>query len=533
MLITHQQNMKRYGIALIAPILALLLSVLGRPLTEEVPLLFFVAAIVVSAGYGRFIPGMLTALLSLLFLLTFVLLPVRMILSNATGLAILSLFVLVAGVISWFAEGRRRAEAAVGQQREQLRTTLMSMGDGVVATDNQQRVIWMNGMAEKLSGWKQTQAVGHDITEVFHILNGYTRQPAENPNEPVIRQGIVLGGVYHTLVISRHAQEVVLDDSSSLLQPDDLEIGGTVWVFRDVTASKIDQRILSSKFILSRDMNGIVTRSDKAAESWHGYPKHQKTRQVAKRVTALKARFLTLISHELRTPLTSIKGFTTTLLAKDVIWDTQSQREFLEIINVESDRLTNLINQLIDLSHLQAGTMPIKPVPCTVNEIIEYAHINLISLTSHHQFSLTIPPDLPPVRADVVRITQVLTNIIGNAVKYAPSNTLIELAATLRGEMVQFDVSDQGPGIPPEAWLRVFEAFERLDLKEVHGAGLGLAICKGILEAHHGQIWIASRPYPGTTISFTLPIIGAGNNVDKIRKDSAEDFIQPRTFLPL
>ncbi|MEP7285236.1 MAG: GAF domain-containing protein [Chloroflexota bacterium] len=232
-------------------------------------------------------------------------------------------------------------------------------------------------------------------------------------------------------------------------------------------------------------------------------------RQEAEQANQLKIKFLAMISHELRTPLTSIKGFATTLLATDVTWDSESQHDFITIINEEADKLTDLIEQLLDLSRLQAGKLGIQPEPRHLNEIVGTAMAQLESITTHHQLAIHIPPNLPVVMADTQRIAQVLVNLAGNASKYAPEGSSIAISAVRQDSRVQIEVSDQGSGIPVEDRERVFEAFKQVEsslAQQAKGAGLGLAICKGLIEAHGGRIWIEGNDDGGTTVVFTLPV---------------------------
>ena len=234
------------------------------------------------------------------------------------------------------------------------------------------------------------------------------------------------------------------------------------------------------------------------------------SRHEAERANEIKTRFLAMISHELRTPLTSIKGFTTTLLAEDVTWDAEEQRDFIQTIQQEANRLQELIDHLLDLSRLEAGMLPIELKPHSLHEIIEDAMPQFQILTREHTFTIQLPDTLPPVHTDAKRIAQVLVNLVRNASTYAPKGTEINISANVRSGIMQINVNDQGPGIPPAERKRVFQAFRR----GVHdedgtskGAGLGLAICKGLVEAHGGRIWIRKKTTPGTTISFTIPLV--------------------------
>ena len=233
----------------------------------------------------------------------------------------------------------------------------------------------------------------------------------------------------------------------------------------------------------------------------------KESRLEAERANEIKTEFLAMISHELRTPLTSIIGFTTTLLAKDVTWEPGEQYDFIQTIQQEADRLQELIDHLLDLSRLEAGKLPISLKPVSLHEIINDALPQLKILTSDHTLTIQLPEDFP-VFVDAKRITQVLVNLVRNASTYAPKGTGIKITSNLRGDYVQINVTDQGPGIPISDHKKVFKAFTRGNNEEngfSKGAGLGLAICKGLVEAHGGHIWIKRTSVTGTTVSFTIP----------------------------
>lgn len=229
-------------------------------------------------------------------------------------------------------------------------------------------------------------------------------------------------------------------------------------------------------------------------------------RAEAEKANELKIQFLGMISHELRTPLTSIKGFTSTILAPDITLPREQEREFIGIIDEEADKLTELVEQLLEVSRIQAGNLRIYADVRSVSSIVEVASNQLKTLTRQHRFTVDLAPNLPPVLADDQRIAQVLANLVGNAVKYSEAGTAIQLRARAGGDRVVFTVSDEGIGIPLEAQPFVFEAFRQVENKgrSEKGAGLGLAICKGLIEAHGGELWIENRPGPGTTLMFTL-----------------------------
>jgi signal transduction histidine kinase len=263
-----------------------------------------------------------------------------------------------------------------------------------------------------------------------------------------------------------------------------------------------------------RHLRGLVDQAAIAINTLRSLAAEARARREAEKADALKLKFLAMISHELRTPLTSIKGFATTLLAEDVQWPLESQRDFLQTISDEADKLGDLIEQLLDLSRLEAGALRIAPRPQTIERVFNAAMAQLQVVTARHYLNLDVPADLPLVYADSDRIAQVLTNLVSNAAKFSPAQTIITVSATPVEDQIQIDVSDQGRGIAPADRQRVFEPFRQVadhGNYRTSGAGLGLAICKGLVEAHGGRIWVQERSGSGTIVSFTLPLArGAG-----------------------
>jgi len=212
------------------------------------------------------------------------------------------------------------------------------------------------------------------------------------------------------------------------------------------------------------------------------------------------------VSHELRTPLAAIKGYTTTLLADDVEWDSQSQREFLDIISLETDHLTQLVSDLLDMSRIEAGNLTVSKLACDLNDLIREA-----ALHAHSQpgarLQLDIPPDLPPLFADPQRITAVLRNLIENAAKYSPPDAPIHINAHCEDGQIIIKIKDEGPGIPAAHGEHIFSSFYRIEnglARQTTGAGLGLSISRGFVQAHGGKIWLEPVG-SGTCIAFSLP----------------------------
>lgn len=226
-----------------------------------------------------------------------------------------------------------------------------------------------------------------------------------------------------------------------------------------------------------------------------------------KEVEQLKDEFVSMVSHELRTPLHHIKGFATTLLQTDVEWDQETQRDFLESINHESDRLAALVEQILHLSRLEAGRLPMDREWHAVNDLIDGALIKPGAKAERSRFNLAIAPNLPPLFVDSREIETVLINLIENAIKYSDPDTPIRISAQRAEEEVLFAVTDQGSGIAAEDMEKIFDRFARVNEARHRSisCGLGLAICKRIVEAHNGRIWVESEVGVGSRFVFALP----------------------------
>jgi signal transduction histidine kinase len=231
----------------------------------------------------------------------------------------------------------------------------------------------------------------------------------------------------------------------------------------------------------------------------------------------LKTELLSTVSHELRTPLGSIKGYATTLLTHERRLRREERREFLEIIDSEADRLRELIENLLDMSRLEAGVLRIDRAPVLLRPVAEEATRKLQLAAPGHTVVLAWPVD-EPVLADSRRIYQVLQNLLSNAVKYSPDGGRIELVAEVGARELVVSVRDTGLGMPRGELDRIFDRFHRIGgerAQRIGGTGLGLAICKGLVEAHGGRIWAESEGEgKGSTFRFTLPLgpRGAGNH---------------------
>jgi len=229
--------------------------------------------------------------------------------------------------------------------------------------------------------------------------------------------------------------------------------------------------------------------------------------EVLRQANELKTALLNAVSHDMRTPLASIKASAGSLLQRDVIWTDADRDEFAEAIEQQADRLDRIVANLLDLSRMEAGSLKPQLALHDVGALVEDVLERLRQQTARHPVAVSIDPDLPPVLLDYIEIDQVLSNLVENAAKYAPDGTPIDVAARRLGDHVEVEVTDRGPGVPPEARSRLFEPFFRVrQTGGPSGLGLGLAVAKGLVEAHGGHIAVRGREGGGTRFAFTLPL---------------------------
>lgn len=208
-------------------------------------------------------------------------------------------------------------------------------------------------------------------------------------------------------------------------------------------------------------------------------------------------------SHELRAPLTSVRGFTRTLLARWDRFDDATRKQMLATIDEDANRVTRLLTELLDVSRIEAGRLPLQRRIATLPEIVEPVARRFELEHRDRRLVLDVPSDLPDLVVEPGRVEQVLVNLIDNAVKHGAGD--ITVRARAEGEMVRCTVADEGGGIPAGQLERVFAKYYRLKEARGSGSGLGLYICRGIVAAHGGRIWARSAPGEGTAVEFTLP----------------------------
>jgi PAS domain S-box-containing protein len=254
---------------------------------------------------------------------------------------------------------------------------------------------------------------------------------------------------------------------------------------------------LADRALIARDSKGVPTRLvGSMADITH-----------RKEVDRVKDALLSTVGHELRTPLTSMRGFTELLLIRD--FAPEQQRKMLSIMHQESLRLTTLIDNLLDLKRIDAGRHPYVFEPLDITPLLPEAIAVFSTNHAMHPMRTVVRSPLPLVQADANGIRQVLRNLLSNAIKYSPTGGMVMLGAHHEGEEVVVWIADRGIGIPPEALPKLFTKFFRVDnasTRAIGGTGLGLALVKEIINAHHGRVWVDSTEGKGSTFFFTLPV---------------------------
>lgn len=240
-------------------------------------------------------------------------------------------------------------------------------------------------------------------------------------------------------------------------------------------------------------------------------------------LSQLKSDLLATVSHELRTPLATIKGYATMMIGYFPRLSSDETRNYLKAIDGATDRLTKLVDNLLDTARMEVGLLKLEKTTSDISKLLREAVTEANIRTEHHHIEMRPAGRLPGVNIDARRIRQVLDNILDNAVKYSRQGTEVLVSARRAGRELVISVTDQGPGIPPDEQTRVFDRMYRIKQRltpGVEGMGLGLSICRRLVEAHGGRIWVESESGQGSTFCFTLPVAVA-RKIEPVRMTGA------------
>jgi PAS domain S-box-containing protein len=348
----------------------------------------------------------------------------------------------------------KRDSARLRLSEERLATTLRSIGDAVIATDKNGIVTMINPIAEKLTGWALREATGKPLGEVFHIVNEQTRVPVESPVEKVLREGGIIGLANHTVLIHKAGHEIAIEDSGAPICDDKGVVTGVVLVFRDATAERAARNALE-----------LADRR--------------------------KDEFLATLAHELRNPLAPIRQ--AAAVAAHPETTPEQLRWSHAVIARQATHMARLLDDLLDVSRITRGRLEVRrarvALRSAVDAAVETARPTIDA--GKHTLQVSLPDEPLMLDADVLRIAQVLANLLTNAAKYTEHPGTIRLTAERVDEDVVIRVTDDGIGLAPADLPKIFDMFAQvkptLDRKE-SGLGIGLALSKALVEMHGGTL---------------------------------------------
>lgn len=385
-------------------------------------------------------------------------------------------------------ELQRRRSEELFHSEQHLRTTLASIGDGVITCDRTGDIVTMNLVAQELTGWTESEARSRPLEQVFHIVNEGTRQTVENPVSKVKRLDRIVGLANHTILIRKDGSEIAIDDSGAPIRGEQGELNGVVLVFRDVT----------------------IERRSRAA-------------LLANEKLAVAGRLAATIAHEIHNPLDSVSNLLYLLQGTN---SEQESRHFLELAQSELERVTQISRAMLSLYRESKA-----PVSIDLKDTLD--DILLLMERRFHDMGVQVSSDLPEhivVEGFPAELRQVFTNLITNAMEAAgPGGHVTVRVTSMPGGIASapaagakpgpgalIEISDDGPGIPPEIRENLFKPF--FTTKGEHGTGLGLWVCQGIIHKHGGQLELTSQtegPNHGAVASVFLasrPTIEPGGN---------------------
>ena len=497
---------------------------------------------------------------------------------------------------------RKRDEDRMRRSEESLQATLYSIGDGVLATDEQARITRVNPVAERLTGWREKDAVGRPIGEVFHIISEETRAPAVNPVARVLAEGVVVGLANHTALISRDGRECPIADSGAPILDAQGKPGGAVLVFRDVSEERRAQEALRlseeklrlmiasvrdyalymldpegrvaswnpgaelikgyraeeivgqhfSRFFTAEDVekgkpareleiartrgrfeeegwrvrkdgtrfwaNVIITQIPDSADGLVGFVKitrdlteqrkaEEERVRLAQAQEAVRLRddFLSIASHELKTPLTALQLQLRSIRVQ--VGPSNGLGDKIDRAMRVGVRLANLVEALMDVSRFATGKLTLTLESFDLVDVARDIIERLRESALYASCTVSLNADGAILgRWDHLRVEQVLTNLISNAIRYAPAKP-IEVSVARVDDTAILEVRDSGGGIAKEELSRIFERFERAASSQNYGGmGLGLYVAREIAEAHGGTIVASNLPGGGASFTVRLPI---------------------------
>lgn len=358
------------------------------------------------------------------------------------------------------------------RERKRLDAFVRYSADGVMILDSNLHILRFNRALERMTGWRAEDAIDRHQDEVI-VWSRLEKQGD-------LHQAISEGWPYRPTQGAGASAETTLYVEGDIMRLDGMTLSIAITYAPLFTA---DGR-LASIIANVRDITNF------------------------RRAQEMQNIFISSVSHELKTPVALIKGYAGTLRREDASWDPSIIRNGLEVIEDESDRLTELIENLLAASKLQAEQMRLDLSDVRLDVLAARAVERFSTQTTSHKFEVSFSPNYPVIQGDEVRLRRVLDNLLSNAIKYSPDGGTIEVGGEADDQSVTVYVRDEGVGIGLSEQEHVFDRFYRVDgtlSRKTQGTGLGLYLAKAIIEAHHGTIQVISKPGEGSTFFFTLP----------------------------
>ncbi|MGH8056619.1 MAG: ATP-binding protein [Candidatus Entotheonellia bacterium] len=408
---------------------------------------------------------------------------------------------------------KHQMEQKVQASEEWLAATLQSIGDAVMTTDRQGAITLMNPVAEALTGWTQEEALGNPWGDVFRIINEETRATPESPVQRALRDGLVIGLANHTILIAKDGTETPIEDSAAPIKDGKGRVTGVVLVFRNISERRHAEEALRR---VHNELEGRV--QERTAELSRANDELKREIIERQRVEGALAynvaelarsnadleQFAYVASHDLQEPLRMVASYVQ-LLARRYQGQLDSDADaFIAFALEGATRMQALIKDLLMYARLGTEGRPFDPTDCSA--VLQQALANLHAAIEESGATVTYE-SLPTIMADASQLEQVFQNLLANAIKFRSDRPPEAYVKVERGDHEWiFSVRDNGIGIHPHYAERVFVVFQRLHSRtEYPGTGIGLAICKKVVERHGGRIWVESQPGQGATFFFAIP----------------------------